>query len=365
MKIRFLTIFIIYFTLLLDTSQAQYSFFVAGHVYGKPGVNNEGVHPPFKDKFDYIQSRTEIVFGVFTGDIVSPNPEAHDWDEIDTDIEELGLPVYFAVGNHDMENRPLFESRYGNTYYHFTYNNDLFIVLDPNIDNWNISGEQLNFLENTITDYYQTTDNIFCFFHQLLFRENDNIYKNIIPNSFAGRDDEINFWTEIEPLFQPIPNNVVMFCGDLGAGSWSTDFMYDHYDNITFIGSGMGEGADLGDNFVVVNVDFDKSVSYNLICLNETLNCHGNLTDYQISPTEPTNISPIIYPNPFNKIVNIKQPKSNIDKIIIYDINGRIIINRINIKQIQQLDLTSLEHGIYIFIVQTKEKIYKYKIIKE
>ena len=28
----------------------SYSFFVAGHVYGAPGVNNVGVHPPFKQK---------------------------------------------------------------------------------------------------------------------------------------------------------------------------------------------------------------------------------------------------------------------------------------------------------------------------
>lgn len=146
MRFKLLVIFILLFSINLKTIYAQYSFFVAGHTYGQPGINNEGFHPPFKEKFEYIQSRGEIVFGVLTGDIVKPNPTEQDWDEIDADIIELGLPVYFAVGNHDMENRPLFESRYGITYYHFIYNSDLFIVLDPNIDGWNISGEQLVFL---------------------------------------------------------------------------------------------------------------------------------------------------------------------------------------------------------------------------
>ena len=96
-----------------------YSFFVAGHTYGQPGVNNIGFHPPFKQRFSYIQSKPEIKFGVLTGDIVSPFPIAQDWDEIDIDIASLGLPIYFAVGNHDMENRPLFEYRYGDTYFDF------------------------------------------------------------------------------------------------------------------------------------------------------------------------------------------------------------------------------------------------------
>ena len=81
-----------------------------------------------------------------TGDIVFPFPNAQDWDEIDAEIDTLDLPIYFTVGNHDMENCPLFESRCGIAYFDFIYNNDLFIVLDPDIDGWNITGSQLLFL---------------------------------------------------------------------------------------------------------------------------------------------------------------------------------------------------------------------------
>ncbi|MCF8358761.1 MAG: metallophosphoesterase [Prolixibacteraceae bacterium] len=129
-----------------------YSFFVAGHTYGQPGVNNIGLHPPFKQKFSCIQSRSEIKFGILTGDIAAPVPTAKDWDEVDADIDSLGIPVYFAVGNHDMKERDLYEERYGDTYYHFIFNNDLFIVLDPNMNNWNISGKQLSFLKNVVND---------------------------------------------------------------------------------------------------------------------------------------------------------------------------------------------------------------------
>ncbi|WP_340113440.1 metallophosphoesterase family protein [Maribellus mangrovi] len=267
-----------------EPQPASYSFFVAGHTYGKPGINNIGLHPPFKEKFGYIKSREEIKLGFLTGDIV-PLPSPEDWDEVDDDITSLGLPVYFAVGNHDMKDRELYESRYGSTYFSFFYNTDLFIVLDPNLDNWNISGEQLVFLKETVHSNSHSVDNIFVFFHQLLWRENDNIYKEIKPNSFEGRSDTINFWSEIEPLFNELENQVYMFAGDIGGAAWSSDFMYDRFDNISLIASGMGEGP--GDNFVITNVHSDKSVTYDLICLSDsTLNCFGDLTDYRLTTHE-------------------------------------------------------------------------------
>ena len=82
-------------------------------------MNNIGFHPPFKQKFNYILSRPEIEFGVLTGDIVSPFPSIQDWDEIDADIDNLGLPVYFAVGNQitviGTAQLNLFEKRDGST----------------------------------------------------------------------------------------------------------------------------------------------------------------------------------------------------------------------------------------------------------
>ncbi|MEA3503843.1 MAG: T9SS type A sorting domain-containing protein [Bacteroidota bacterium] len=326
-----------------------YSFFIAGHSYGQPGVNNVGLHPPFKKKFEYIKSRSEIKFGVLTGDIVKPSPIAQDWDEVDADIVSLGLPIYFAVGNHDMENRPLFESRYGETYFHFIYQNDLFIVLDPNLDGWNISGAQLEFLENVVDENYQSVANIFVLFHQLLWRESDNIYSDIKPNSFAGRDETINFWTVIEPLFHELPNQVVFCCGDVGAASWSSDFMYDSYDNISFIASGMGEND--GDNFVVINVNLNKTINYDLICLgNSMLNCFGELTDYQMSQEKESFVK--IYPNPVSSFVTIEFGTKLETIIQLFDINGRLILEQQNNGHFKQnIDLTFLSKGLYIIKV--------------
>ena len=63
----------------------EYSFFVAGHTYGKPGVDNIGFHPPFREKLDFIKQYPTLQFGVLTGDIVWTSTEQN-WDEIDDDI---------------------------------------------------------------------------------------------------------------------------------------------------------------------------------------------------------------------------------------------------------------------------------------
>lgn len=262
------------------TQYDHYSFFVAGHVYGKPGVDNAGVHPPFKNRFDLIKSDTLIKFGVFTGDIVLNGTEKN-WNEIDHDVEELGMPVYFAVGNHDMSNRVLFESRYGKTFFSFEYNSDLFIILDPNLDGWNISDEQLDFLKNELALKAGGVRLIFVFFHQVLWWSADNIFRDFQVNSLALRADTVNFWSEVEPLFHSLANPVCMFAGDVGAFSNGDEYMYYSYDNITLIASGMG--GEIRDNFVIADVHAGKTISFRLIALNgDDINALGRLEDYRL-----------------------------------------------------------------------------------
>ena len=100
------------------------------------------------------------------------------------------------------------------------------VVLDPNLDKWNISGDQLEFLKTVLNDNLEEIDNIFVFFHQLIWWEEDNIYGNVMPNSLFGRADTVNFWSEVEPLFSSLPNEVYMFAGDVGAITNGSEFMY-------------------------------------------------------------------------------------------------------------------------------------------
>lgn len=265
-----------------ETENNEYSFFVAGHVYGYPGESkdNIGVHPPFKDKLDLIKNNNLIEFGVFTGDIVEDGTNEKEWDELDADIAYTNKKVYFAPGNHDIGNskgRTIFKRRYGDTYYSFKHKNDLIIVLDPNLDKWNISGNQLEWLKNTMASEGTRVDNIFVFFHQVLWWEKDNEFKNFKLNSLSRRDEEINFWTIIHPLFEELEKPVYMFAGD--AGVKDHGYMYHKNGNVTLIASGMG--GRMEDNFILVDIQKDKTVHFQLIALNgDNQNALGKLEDY-------------------------------------------------------------------------------------
>ncbi len=346
--------------------KSPYSFYIAGHTYGTPGTKGNGLYQPFKEKFEYIKNRNEIKFGVLLGDIVSSGPLATDWDKVDADIDSLGLPVHFAVGNHDMENRPLFEVRYGNTYYSFIFNHDLFIILDPNIDGWNISGQQLEFLNNVINTNYLEVDIIFVMFHQLLWWKNNNIYTQFKPNSFYGRDDTINFWSTIEPIFGNLPNKVIMCAGDVGAGYWSTNFIFDKFANISFVATGMGEGD--GDNFIVVNIDSAKNVDYDLICLNTPiLNCFGELTDYDLMSIQ-NNLTLnrlLIYPNPTKGIVNMDFFCNDKVLLQVFDTRGSCILEKEYYETEEHtLDLTLYPKGLYLVSIKSNNAQISSRLIK-
>ena len=183
----------------------------------------------------------------------------------------------------------LYLKRYGNTYNSFIRNSDLFIILDPNIDNWNISGDQLLFLKSTLEKNHFKVDNIFVFFHQVLWWEPNNLYKNVKINCLdkflecGGRAPSINFWSEIIPLFTSIcfKNKIYMFAGDVGAFDNGSEFMYHSFSNFTFIASGMG--GEVRDNIVFVDINDDKTVGFRLIALNgDSINSLGSLKDYKL-----------------------------------------------------------------------------------
>ena len=91
-----------------------YSFFIAGHTYGYPGydIERNGLHPPFKNRFDLIKENNFIEFGVFLGDIVW-EPSIKAWDNVDKDIKELELYLSYrgiCLVDENIEENQLFYS---------------------------------------------------------------------------------------------------------------------------------------------------------------------------------------------------------------------------------------------------------------
>lgn len=247
----------------------KYSFFVAGHVYGKPKGGGYGVYDSFKNKFNLINTHNGMKFGVFTGDIVRSSNEKY-WDTIDKDLKTLNVPVYFSRGNHDGE-LGFFEKRYGKSFKSYITEGDLHIILDSNIGHWNIEGEQLEFLERTLKEQSSKVNNIFIYVHHIIWWDRGALR----PNSKAGISEKLTFWEDMAPILNETNRAVFIFAGDVGAGA-NASYSYEKKDNLTLITSGMGGG--LKDNFIIVDILNDNSVLFHLIALNgEDINGLGKL----------------------------------------------------------------------------------------
>ena len=177
-----------------------------------------------------------------------------DLDSLDPRIENIIVPGNHDVGKgaHDAK-REIFLQQFGKTFFSFKHGKDLFIMLDGNISEWNISGEQLQFLKQSLPNKKDSTSNIFIFSHQLIWQSSSKSgFKKIKPNSLEGRSNNLNFWNEVFPLFSDLTNDIYFFAGDIGAFPNGNELFYTKYLNVKFLATGMGGG--MRDNFLIVSV---------------------------------------------------------------------------------------------------------------
>lgn len=257
-------------------SPVDYSFFVAGHAYGSTDNYQGGLYDPFLEKLDTINGDDNMEFGVLLGDVVK-HSEPKYWDLLDADMKRIKCPFYLAPGNHDvMDSLNLMNRYFDQTEAIWNDHNDLFILLDLNEGDWNVSDEQFSHIEESIADHDASKGNIYVFTHQLFWRDHER-YNKIGINSKEGMADTLTFWTRLAPLFQKLECPTYFFAGDVGAFDWATFAFHDELQNLTFIATGMG-GAK-GDNFIIADVHENKQLSFRLISLDPSKEL-GALEDY-------------------------------------------------------------------------------------
>jgi hypothetical protein len=225
-------------------SAEQYAFFVGGHPRALTSSSPPGMYPPFVAAFPRIRAHTPAL-GVLTGDIVYSGTPAN-WDAVDTELAQLGVPVRFAVGNHDMSNRALFVARYGPTYYAFAppqAPRDLFIVLDTELSAEGIAGDQLAFLRDTLAR--SQAQRAFVFMHKLLWVCKDTPYEVLYSrlNNPSAYNLEGNFWRAVAPLLRGFGKPVYVFAGDVGI-TWALALFYQEDGNLRLVASGVGGSSE-------------------------------------------------------------------------------------------------------------------------
>jgi len=72
-----------------------------------------------------------------------------------------------------------------------------------------------------------------------------------------------------------------------------------------------------------------------------------------------------IYPNPTSGIIYFDFAENNIQKIIISDVTGKVISEKLVSQQQDDIDLSNHSNGIYIIEIYTDNNVFSSKIIKE
>ena len=111
---------------------AEFQFVIIGDRTG--GANVEETFKLAIDQLNLLQPEFVINVGDtiegYSDDKAELNAE---WDEVDAMLAELDMPFFRVPGNHDIANKvaqEVWRERHGATYYHFVYNDTLFLVLD-------------------------------------------------------------------------------------------------------------------------------------------------------------------------------------------------------------------------------------------
>jgi hypothetical protein len=269
----------------------NYSFLVGGHFHGS-SFNVSGF--PAASLLANIETLNSdsASFLISTGDLfldIRNNIPTYQRSF----FNKLKIPLLNAVGNHDVSG-DVYNTNFGKTWFQFVIGTELFIVLDAEINDGSIKGEQLKFLTDALeTNCHESSaiKNVFIFSHRPIWTDgNEKLSTIFLDNTQA--DFGTNFKSDILPIVKKYSSKTALywFSGSLGANAPASFFYYKDDNKITYIQSAI---RDLPrDGIIQVNI-LSSKVSFETISFTEQQmpkleNCGLNLWS-NASKEEPFN----------------------------------------------------------------------------
>lgn len=114
-----------------EQTEADFTFAIISDLNGgeRPGVYTKAVD---------LLNRLDPTYVLSVGDLIDGGTEdtvqlAKEWDSFDARTANLKMPFFYLGGNHDLTNvtmREFWKKRYGPRFYHFLYDDVLFLMMD-------------------------------------------------------------------------------------------------------------------------------------------------------------------------------------------------------------------------------------------
>jgi len=238
----------------------EFDFFVVGHVYGSQQIKDTRPDAALLAALPAI-SQASPDFLVSLGDMVEQSNQEEFGLLESMFLSKVSFPVFNTVGNHDVADRSLYESRYGQTFFTFKYGPARLIFLDTEKARCKLNETQNYVLSSAVGSALRDREvrYVFVFMHKTFFFQNDvlagkkdlstgpNEWKCYGSKPFRELMDEV-----LLPAAAQKP--VYLFAGDVGAWGNLTPYYEKHPDlPLTMLMTGLGDTD--RDNILHVHVD--------------------------------------------------------------------------------------------------------------
>jgi hypothetical protein len=225
--------------LLISDTLVNYSFIVSGHFHG--ASTNISTYPAstLLANIDTL-NKLKPSFLVSLGDLFLDVNNIYIDHYQKSLFNKLQMPLFNAVGNHDLSNGNIYETMFGPTFYSFTLRSELFIVLNTELNDGSIKDKQLTFLKDVLNKTKNSNiKNIFIFSHRPVWAEQIDKYKSLFKGNTRTSFGQANFLEKVYPLLKNIPDNkkIYWISGSMGGGPASFFYDTDEKTNVTFIQS--------------------------------------------------------------------------------------------------------------------------------
>lgn len=238
----------------------HFKFMVSGHFHGSSSSVSGMPASTLLANIDTLNS-LNLAFTVCLGDLfLNVESDYRNYEKFL--FKKLSMPLFNAVGNHDVDN-DLYKKRYGKTFEYFDIGTSRFIILDTELDNGDIVGDQFSMLKKALGG---VSDNVFIFMHRTLWADDDQKLSNLFPDNTRSATST-NFRNEVMPLIEKISKNskIYLFSGSIG-GTAPASFLYHKLNsNIIAIATAI---RDLPRDAVLVISLNDSEVDFETMSLN-------------------------------------------------------------------------------------------------
>jgi len=257
----------------IDDLQAQsYRFMVVGHLYGTPDGDDIDPDGALIQQVPALK-KMDLSMMVSLGDMVRHSTKT-DFNRLkEMLLDPLPYPIFNTVGNHDVQNRALYQARFGITYYTFRYGPVDMIFLDTVKELCSVDSEQMAMLRRALPQAVNDPQvrHIFIFMHHTLFFQNEVLFE--LKNRAAGPNSwecygQGNFAQVMKELVAPAAAQkpVYLFAGDVGAwGNLSPYIERRTNPSLTMVMTGLGDLPTDSTILVTVNGESVQLEVYKLV----------------------------------------------------------------------------------------------------